>query len=206
MRGKEHRLAEIGGRMDVAEGPHGFHTFLTTPWWKMGQEMPGMTGMRVNETATRARAGLLNALSATTIFLLIAAPQLDPVIYVGPYVIFDMFMAAAFGLTPFSPTGVLGTLITMRVRPVWKPNQPKRFAWILGGSLGVTCLGMRLLHFSNVWIIGVVAICYLLTWLEAVLGFCVGCWMHSLLFECEVCEVPYRRGAAQAGPASLSQR
>jgi hypothetical protein len=189
----------------VAENPHEYHTFLTNPWWSMGQVMPGSTGMRINETATRARAGFLNMLSAITIFLLIAAPQLDPVIYVGPYVIFDMFMTAAFGLTPFSPTGILGTLITMRVRPVWKPTQPKRFAWFLGGSLGITCLGMRLLHVANPWIIAVVAICYTLTWLEAVLGFCVGCWLHSMLFGCEVCEVPYRRHEARRLTVSPSE-
>ena len=174
---------------------HGPHTFLTDPWWSMGVTMPGESVVRVNETATRARAGLLNALSATTIFLLIAAPQLDPVIYVGPYVIFDMFTAAVFGLTPLSPTGLLGTLITLRIRPLWKPARPKRFAWILGGTLGIVCLSMRLMGIGNYWIIGVVAICYLLTWLEAVLGFCVGCWMYSLLFDCEVCEVPYRRNS-----------
>ena len=176
----------------MGAGRRGYHTFLTTPWWRMGQAMPDATGLRVNETATRARAGLLNMLSATTIFLLIAAPELDPVIYVGPYVIFDMFAAAALGLTPFSPTGILGTLLTMWIRPVWKPAAPKRFAWILGGSLGVVCLGMRLFHVDNLWIIGVVAICFTLTWLEAVLGFCVGCWFHARLFGCEACDVPYR--------------
>ncbi len=176
----------------VEESRRESHTFLTTPWWRIGQATPQITGLRVNETATRARAGLLNVLSGTTIFLLIAAPQVDPVIYVGPFVIFDMFSAAAMGLTPLSPTGILGTLLTMRIRPVWKPAQPKRFAWILGGSLGVLCLGMRLFHVDNAWIIGVVTICFILTWLEAVLGFCVGCWLHSRLFGCEMCEVPYR--------------
>ena len=182
----------------MAASRRGHHTFLTTPWWSMGQAIPQAAGLRVNETATRARAGLLNGLSATTIFLLIAAPRLDPVIYVGPFVIFDMFTAAALGLTPLSPTGVLGTLLTMRIRPVWKPAQPKRFAWILGGSLGVICLTMRLAGVNNAWIIGVVAICFALTWLEAVLGFCVGCWMYSLLFGCEVCELPYRPEADSA--------
>ncbi len=170
----------------------GFHTFLTTPWWQMGPELPDSKGLSVNETATRARAGLLNILSATTIFLLIAAPWLDPVIYIGPFVIFDMFAAAATGLTPLSPTGLLGTLLTMWIRPTWKPAQPKRFAWILGGSLGVLCLGLRLSHVGSAWIIGVVSTCFILTWLEAVLGFCVGCWMYRMLFECEVCEIPYR--------------
>ena len=182
----------------MAESLPGFHTFLTTPWWSVGQAMPQAAGLRVNETATRARAGLLNILSSVTIFLLVAAPQLDPVIYIGPYVIFDMFVAAAFGLTPLCPTGVLGTLMTMRIRPVWKPAKPKRFAWTLGGSLGAVCLGMRQFHVDNPWIIAVVAICFTLTWLEAVLGFCVGCWTYSLLFECEVCEAPYRRSGNTA--------
>ncbi|MDX2038322.1 MAG: DUF4395 domain-containing protein [Isosphaeraceae bacterium] len=186
--------------MDTRRRDH--HTFLTDPWWKMGQAMPDAAGLRVNETATRARAGLLNLLSAATIFLLVAAPEVDPVLYVGPYVIFDMFAAAALGLTPLSPTGVLGTLMTMRFRPVWKPSQPKRFAWILGGSLGLICFAMRLGGVDRAWIIGVVGICFVLTWLEAVLGFCVGCWMYSLMFDCEDCEIPYRRPRASRDPAS----
>jgi hypothetical protein len=173
----------------------GFHTFLNNPWHSMGQTMPDTVELRLNETATRARAGLLNLLSITTIFLLLFKPELDPVIYVGPFVIFDMFSAAIFGLTPFTPTGLAGTLATMRIRPTWRPTRPKRFAWILGGTLGIVCLGMRLLHMDNFWIIGVLSICYVLTWLEAVLGFCVGCWMHSLFFDCEVCEVPYHPGS-----------
>lgn len=172
------------------------HAFLNTPWWAMDQEVPGHAGRRVNETATRARAGLLNLLSAATIVLLLFAPQTDPVIYVGPFVIFDMLAAAATGLTPLSPVGLLGTALTMRLRPQWKPPQPKRFAWILGATLGATCLTMRLFHVAPRAIAGVVAVCFALTWLEAVLGFCVGCWMHSLFFECETCEAPYRRGAS----------
>jgi hypothetical protein len=39
------------------------------------------------------------------------------------------------------------------------------------------------------WIIAVLAICFVLTWLEAVMGFCVGCWMYSLLFKCEACQM-----------------
>jgi len=164
-----------------------FHTFLTTPWYSMGQRVGNF--VRINETATRARAGMLNALSATTIFLLIAYPETDPVIYVGPFVIFDMVVAAIFGLTPLSPVGLLGTALTMPIKPTWKPIKPKRFAWSLGAALGVVCLSMRLLEMDNSWIIGVVAICFGLTWAEAVLGFCVGCWMYGLLVKCEVCKM-----------------
>ncbi|MEE9428479.1 MAG: DUF4395 domain-containing protein [Paracoccaceae bacterium] len=173
--------------MTIALEKH--HTFLSSPWWAMGQDIEGETSLRVNETATRARAGLLNALSAATILVLIAWPQLDPVIYVGPFVIFDMFMAAIFGLTPLSPVGLLGTWLTINNKPIWKPTKPKRFAWVLGGSLAIVCLGLRLAGFDTVWLVSVVGICFALTWLEAVLGFCVGCWMHGLMFGCEVCEL-----------------
>ena len=165
-----------------------YHTFLNYPWWAMGQPDPDHCGMMINETATRARAGLLNILSSITIFIMLAWPELDPIRYVGPFVIFDMLMAATFGLTPFSPAGVLGTLITTHSKPIWKPTKPKRFAWILGASLGVCCMSFWWLDMSN-WVIGVLGVCFLLTWLEAVLGFCVGCWMHSLFFNCEVCSI-----------------
>lgn len=63
------------------------HKFLTSPWWSMGVERPNQCGLCINETATRARAGLLNILSGTTIFLLLALPEVDPVRYVAPFVI-----------------------------------------------------------------------------------------------------------------------
>ena len=165
-----------------------YNTFLTTPWYAMGQPDPGGCGLMINETATRARAGLLNVLSSVTIFIMLAWPELDPIRYVGPFVIFDMLVAASFGLTPLSPAGVLGTLITRKVAPVWKPTKPKRFAWLLGATLGVCCMTFWYVDMPN-WVIGVLAICFTLTWLEAVLGFCVGCWMHSLFFHCEVCSL-----------------
>ena len=99
-----------------------YHTFFTHPWWSMGQPVSHECDLSINETATRARAGLLNMLSGTTIFLLLAAPELDPVRYVAPFVIFDMVTAAIFGLTPISPAGILGTTLTMKLKPVWKPK------------------------------------------------------------------------------------
>jgi energy-converting hydrogenase Eha subunit A len=170
------------------EKTNNYHTFLTKPWWSMGQALPQHCGLWINETATRARAGLLNVLSATTIFLLLAAPETDPVRFVGPFVIFDMVTAAVFGLTPISPAGILGTAITMKLPPVWKPTQPKRFAWALGATLGVCCVTFWILG-MNKWVIGVLAICFTLTWLESVLGFCVGCWMYSLMYKCETCRI-----------------
>ncbi len=187
-------MARRAAARELSGKPSVEHTFLTRPWWAMGQPVSGHAALRINETATRARAGLLNAISATTIALLLTKPELDPVRYVGPFVLFDMLVAAATGLTPLSPTGVLGTALTLRLRPVWKPTAPKRFAWLLGGGLAATCLAMRLLNASAEAMAMVVGICFCLTWLEAALGFCVGCWLHARLWRCDVCEVPYVRG------------
>ncbi len=166
-----------------------YHTFFTKPLFSMGQKIPDECDLRINETATRARAGLLNVLSSVTILILLIAPELDPILIVGPYVIFDMTVAALFGLTPLSLTGLLGTAMTMKMKPVWKPIKPKKFAWTLGAVLGITCLTFRLLDLPNTAIISVLAICFVLTWLEAVLGFCVGCWMHGMFFGCETCKL-----------------
>ncbi|TAM73219.1 MAG: DUF4395 domain-containing protein [Mycobacterium sp.] len=167
----------------------------------MGQTTHAHAEPRINEVATRARAGLLNIISAITIALLLMRPETDPVIIVGPFVLFDMLAAAATGLTPFSPTGILGTALTMGVRPVWKPTRPKRFAWLLGAGLAATCLAMRLLEASPVALAAVVAVCFVLTWSEATLGFCVGCYMHKLIWGCQDCEIPYVREIDSRRPA-----
>ncbi|WP_332107961.1 DUF4395 family protein [Mycobacterium paraseoulense] len=181
------------------------HAFLNTPWWAMGQITHAHAEPRINEVATRARAGLLNIISAITIALLLLRPETDPVIIVGPLVLFDMLAAAVSGLTPFSPTGILGTALTMGIRPVWKPTRPKRFAWLLGAALAATCLAMRLLGASPVAMAAVVAVCFILTWSEATLGFCVGCYMHKLIWGCQDCEVPYVREIAPR-PAISQER
>ena len=165
------------------------HTIFTKPLFAMGQPVEGYTKPMINETAARARAGLLNIVSSVTIFILLAHPEWDPIPYVAPLVIFDMFTAATFGLTPLSPTGFIGTLMTMKRPPVWKPTAPKRFAWILGTFMGATCLGFWYVGLPTSWLLSVLGVCFALTWLEGILGFCVGCWLHSLFFGCDSCEI-----------------
>ncbi len=143
------------------------HAFLTAPWWAMGHAVEGHDAPRINETATRARAGLLNAVSAVTWRSCSPAPSSTRCATSGPFVLFDMLAAAAVGLTPLSPTGLLGTALTLNLRPTWKPTAPKRFAWLLGAGLAATCLSMRLAGASPGSMAVVVATCFGLTWLEA---------------------------------------
>jgi hypothetical protein len=88
----------------------------------IGQRLSKVYGpdMMFNASAVRARAGILNIILGTTIFILLGRPELDPVIYVAPFLLLDMVAAVIFGLTPVSPTGIIGTLLTRKTRPVWR--------------------------------------------------------------------------------------
>jgi hypothetical protein len=142
-----------------------------------------------NARAVRARAGVLNVIIGVTISLILTRPEIDASLYVSAVLLFDMIVAVVFGLTPLSPTGVLGTALTTGYDSVPTPHLPKRVAWSLGATMAATCLLLRLLHADEAWIAGVYGIFFVLTWLDAALGFCVGCWIYSKLFECEVCRI-----------------
>ena len=131
------------------------------------------------------------------------------------YALFEM-LAGMFVITSrLSPTILISSLLAYKSKPVWKPLVPKRFAWSIGASFIVACLlyfnpdtfagwvntisGKELLpvteNYMSSWIPRtLVWICIGLMWMETVLGFCLGCKVHSLLVwlgifkeECEAC-------------------
>ena len=104
----------------------------------------------------------------------------------------------------FSPTIYLSSFLARKTPPVWKPLVPKRFAWTIGASLISLCIvffnpdtfagwvntlwGSELLttaeNFLPGWVVTrLIWACLIFMWLEAILGFCVGCKVHSLLVE-----------------------
>jgi hypothetical protein len=131
------------------------------------------------------------------------------------YVLFEM-LAGMFKLTShLSPTILISTWLARNSKPVWKPLQPKRFAWSIGASLIATCLVFfnpdvfagwvntltqhALLpttrNYLSSWVPLVsVWICIGFMWMETVLGVCVGCTIHATLVrvgvlkdECYAC-------------------
>lgn len=142
-----------------------------------------------NARAVRARAGVLNLIIGATIALTLARPDLNVSFYASSLLLFDMIVAVAIGLVPMSPTGVFGTILTAGYTPVPTPHLPKRFAWSMGTLLAATCLALTVLHVDKIWLVTVWGVFFLLTWLDAALGFCVGCWIYSRLFGCQACRV-----------------
>lgn len=127
------------------------------------------------------------------------------------YALFELLVSMSAKTSRFSPSIQLATYLSRNKTPVWKPIAPKRFAWGLGISLVSFCLvffnpdtfaiwvntvlGMAILPTTYNYIpqeipIALVWVCLGMIWMEAVLGFCLGCKIHSLLVWINVIEEP----------------
>ena len=127
------------------------------------------------------------------------------------YALFEMLAGMSKPTSYLSPTIWLSTWLVRHQRPVWKPLAPKRFAWTIGASMISLCLVFfhpekfaaalnaltqhpllptteqylpRWLPLVMVWL------CLGFMWLEAILGFCVGCQIHALLVKLGVLQDP----------------
>ncbi len=138
-----------------------------------------------------------------------------PQTYVLLYALFEMIVGM-FKRTAFlSPTIWIATYLARNRTPYWKPLAPKRFAWTIGAAMISVCLiffhpekfaagvnfvtQLQLLPTTEQYLprtlpLYMVWICLGFMWLEAILGYCVGCQIHALLAkigivkdECEAC-------------------
>ena len=138
-----------------------------------------------------------------------------PQTYVLFYALFEMIVGM-FKRTAFlSPTIWIATYLARNRTPYWKPLAPKRFAWTIGAAMISVCLiffhpekfaaGVNFItqhqllptteqYLPRTLPLYMVWICLGFMWLEAILGYCVGCQIHALLAkiglakdECEAC-------------------
>lgn len=131
------------------------------------------------------------------------------------YALFEMIAGMFVFTSRFSPTIYIASFLGRKQKPVWKPLVPKRFAWTIGATFIVICLvyfnpevfaewvntlvGKPILPDTENYLspyipLILVWVCLGFMWLEAILGFCVGCKVHALLVklgvfkeECEAC-------------------
>jgi hypothetical protein len=119
------------------------------------------------------------------------------------YGLFEMLAGMFVFSARFSPAILISTYLSRNTQPIWKPLQPKRFAWSIGASIILACIlyfnpdvfatwvnvlfGGELLpvtqNYMPRWIPSLVWVCIVFMWLEATLGFCAGCKVHSLLVK-----------------------
>ncbi|MDY0137650.1 MAG: DUF4395 domain-containing protein [Thiomicrospira sp.] len=130
------------------------------------------------------------------------------------YGLFEMLAGMSKYLSRLSPTIWLSSFLALNKPAVWKPLVPKRFAWSIGAFFIAVCLvffnpevvarwlnallGTAIpehVNYMPYWIpLVLVWVCLGFMWMEAILGFCVGCKVHALLVwlgvfkeECEAC-------------------
>lgn len=127
------------------------------------------------------------------------------------YALFEMLAGMTRSTSMFSPTIWIATLLAKRSPQVWKPLAPKRFAWTIGASMISVCLVFfhpeKFAHVVNTltqhellptteqylprWLpLVMVWVCLGFMWMEAVLGYCLGCHVHALLVKVGVFEDP----------------
>lgn len=115
-----------------------------------------------------------------------------------------MLVGMSIKTARLSPTIMIATVLAYKKPAVWKPLAPKRFAWAFGATMITICwiyfnpevvagwvntlAGSQILpeteNYMSYYIpMVMVWVCIGFMWMEAVLGFCVGCLIHSLLVK-----------------------
>lgn len=175
-------------------------------WWQLGHKNVSEVhpnDMYMDEHAVRIRAGLLNVITWLAVVNVLYIHKTIYASYFFGLVGWEFVTSMIFGLTPFAPLGWIGTLmaIVLQPAPLWKPARPKRFAWLIGLSLAVTCY--TLVQFKEELgdaykpaVAGVALTCNVATWLEGNAGFCVGCFIYNNILvkffkyeECKECKL-----------------
>ena len=175
-------------------------------WWQLGHQNVSElhpNDMYMDEHAVRIRAGLLNVITWVAIMNVFHMRNPDLVNVIFGIVAWEFLTSMIFGLTPFSPLGIIGTILAILLQPapLWKPAKPKRFAWLIGLTLATTCfvLVQYRVELGSAYRPSVTAIaltCNLATWLEGNAGFCVGCFLYNNVLvkymgkqECSECKL-----------------
>lgn len=169
--------------------------------------------MYMDDHTVRCRAGILNICSVVA-FMYVAFLRIPVIAWIlYPLLCLEFAASGTVGLTPLAPIGLLASVITPIVHPepLWKPAPPKRFAWAIGFTLVNMCFVGFLLDIDFLMYLAV-GFCYVATWLEACLGFCMGCFIYNRILipflgrvgavqpaqcdECEngVCPMPPKPG------------
>ncbi|KAK1740279.1 DUF4395 domain-containing protein [Skeletonema marinoi] len=182
---------------------HGIHG----NWWQLGHKNVSPlhpNQMYMDEHAVRIRAGLLNVITWVAIMNVFYMRNLLLVNVIFGIVSWEFVTSMLFGLTPFAPLGIIATLVAVVLQPspLWKPANPKRFAWGVGLMLALSCF--IIVQFKDeisekdfkAAVAAIALTCNLFTWLESAAGFCVGCFVYNNVFvkylgkeECKECKL-----------------
>lgn len=127
-----------------------------------------------------------------------------PQTYLLLYVLWEMVITQHHKTAWMSPMVWVAGAMNRQHKPIYRPYQPKKFAWKIGTALVLACLaffnpvpiaeavngisGTELLSTTSNWMprytpLVTIPLCAIFMWLEAAAGWCAGCWMHSILVK-----------------------
>ena len=141
----------------------------------VGEWVGGIDVPVVNERAVRASAGMLFLAGFSAWLYGVITGDLQPMRLFGIIFAVEMYLRLLVG-TRFTPTLIIGTLMTRAQRPEWVEARSKTVAWGLGFGMALAgCLALGWLGLPPAIAQTVCGVCLALLYAEAAFGYCLGC-------------------------------
>ncbi len=175
-----------------------------------------MAARACNEHAVRAAAGITLAPAIIAFVQAYFAHVYWPIQTVTVFFFVEFLVRTRWGL-PRSPVGRVAQRLVAHRAPHWVPARPKRFAWQLGLGMSFAMAIITNVGIRGALPLSICLLCISLMWLEAALGWCMGCEMHGWFVrrgwlvadpgfdDCRhgVCGAPIAPRTVDAAPASI---
>jgi len=152
--------------------------FLT----EYGDWVPGYDVTVINEREARAAAGILFLLGMIVIFVGIGY---NHIMVARVYLAFLFLDFTLRMISPkYSPSLLLGKLVTQHQKPEYTGGLQKRFAWTLGWFISLPMLYWFVLHWDiTFYKVLICILCLTLMFLEAAFSVCVGCAIYKWIIR-----------------------
>jgi hypothetical protein len=167
--------------------------------FKFGEDVKGYNIRVLNEREIRAGAGLLFVFMFIAILSAIMQSSFTLLKYAVMIFLADMLIRVLVN-PKYSPVLILGRFFVRNQVPEYVGAVQKKFAWVIGISLGLTMF--ILINIMNTFsvITGLIClICLIFLFFESAFGICLGCKFYSWIYKekaqyCpgEVCEIKDR--------------
>ena len=168
--------------------------------FKFGEQVNGYNIRVLNEREIRAGAGLLFVFMFVAIMSAVMKADFTLLKYAVMIFLADMLIRVFFN-PKYSPILILGRFIVRNQVPEYVGAVQKKFAWVIGVTLGLTMF--ILINIMNTFsaVTGLIClICLIFLFFESAFGICLGCKFYSLIYKekaqyCpgEVCEIKDRQ-------------
>jgi Domain of unknown function (DUF4395) len=133
-----------------------------------------------DEHRVRAAAGLTLVAGAVAFVYAYFDRQYQPIQFITGLFFVEFLIRVAHGIR-FSPFGLLAGLLTRGRQALWVSARPKRFAWSLGLAMSLAMTVITNAQIRGALPLAICLVCLILMWLEAVLGWCLGCEIYGAM-------------------------